>query len=110
MEAEVNKAHGLYVAIRDENRGCATNLLATHQGKNEAMRTTTQELPKAGDLVLVRDTQLDNQRGRKLEARWRGLRILVQTTKENLSGWTKTLYSDGKLKRYHMQDLKKYIV
>ena len=60
--------------------------------------------------MLVRDTQLDNQQGRKLEARWRGLRILVQTTKENLSGWTKTLYSDEKLKRYHMQDLKKYIV
>ncbi|SLM37532.1 Ribonuclease H-like domain [Lasallia pustulata] len=72
MEAEATRTYGLYVALREETRNQATESLATHQGKNEAKRAIPLGLLSPGDLVLVRDTQLDNQRGRKLEARWRG--------------------------------------
>ncbi|SLM34951.1 Ribonuclease H-like domain [Lasallia pustulata] len=109
MEAEATRTHGLYVALREETRNQATESLATHQGKNEAKRAIPLGLLSPGDLVLVRDTQLDNQRGRKLEARWRGPRMLVQMTKEHLSGWVKPIYENGKMKRYHRQDMKKYV-
>ena len=109
MEAEATRTHGLYVALREETRNQATESLATHQGKNEAKRAIPLGLLSPGDLVLVRDTQLDNQRGRKLEARWRGPRMLVQMTKEHLSGWVKPIYENGKMKRYHCQDMKKYV-
>ena len=60
MKAKVNKAHNLYLAIREKKWRAATDNLATHQGKSEAIRTTTQELSEAENLVLVRDTQLNN--------------------------------------------------
>lgn len=35
--------------------------------------------------------------------------MLVQMTKEHLSGWVKPIYENGKMKRYHRQDMKKYV-
>ena len=69
MKVKVNKAHDLYMVIRDKNWESATDSLTTHQVKNEAIWTTTQKLLKVENLVLVRDTQLDNQQGRKLKTR-----------------------------------------
>ena len=64
-----------------------------------------QRIPEPGDLVLVRNHQVDNQRGRKLEARWLGPWLLVKWTSHRHSGWIRELHVTATPPRYHIDDI-----
>lgn len=58
--------------------------------------------------MLVRNHAVDSQRGRKLEAKWLGPRILVSYSASRLSGHIREIYGDGKTKKYHLNDILLY--
>jgi len=109
MEIEEAPAHQrqIYLALRNERRQTArelTSYVAYHHSK----RNRVQRLPEAGDLVIVRHHAVDNQRGRKLESRWLGPRLLVNLTPSGNSGHVQELHGDGATKRYHLNDILLY--
>ena len=53
----------------------------------------------------LRQLDIDAQKGRKLEAKWLGPRLLVSKTKHGMSGYVREIYREGKLKRYHLNDM-----
>lgn len=63
-----------------------------------------QRIPKEGNLVVVRNHAVDSQKGRNLESRWLGPRILVSYTAFGLSAHVRELHGSGKTKRYHLND------
>jgi hypothetical protein len=83
--------------------------LVNHQTKMETDRGSGRYRPNKGDLVLVRDKVLDGQRGRKLDPKWKGPRIVESVSEHGLSALVKELYGEGKTRRYHVDDLKQYL-
>lgn len=66
------------------------------------------ETPREGDLVMIRRHELDNQKGRKLESRWEGPKVLVRLSARGNSGFVKEVHG-SKEKRYHVDDMKVYV-
>lgn len=96
------------MALRDENRCLASEASAySHYRKGQQERK--QRVPKAGDLVLVRNHAVDGQRGRKLEGKWLGPRLLVSLSSSGLTGRVRELYEEGSTKKYHVNDLILYV-
>ena len=94
----------LFAALRDENRLLSSEIASyTHGSRKQAERK--QRIPEPGDLVLVRNPALDNQKGRKLEARWLGPRLFLKWVKHKHSGFVRELHGNGAPKRYHIDDL-----
>lgn len=52
------------------------------------------ELPRAGDLVLVRDFAKDKHLGKKIDPRWLGPRLLTEISETGTSGHVRELYGD----------------
>ena len=57
----------LHTAMRSEARPPASEFASYTHSYQHARRFRRQRIPTVGDLVLVRDLQLDQQRGRKLD-------------------------------------------
>jgi hypothetical protein len=76
--------------------------------KIEASKTPQWTKPKLRDLVLVRSHALDKEHRRKLESRWLGLRLITNMPSE-VSADVTNIYGDGKVKKYHFNDLKVYV-
>lgn len=57
---------------------------------------------------MVKNHAVDSQRGRKLEGRWLGPRILVSYTASKLSAYIREVHGVGKPKRYHLDDILLY--
>lgn len=94
----------IFIALRDENKCLATDALAYiyyQRSKNERR----QRLPKGRDLVVVRNYTVDSQRGRKLEGRWLGPRILVSYTAAKLSAYVREVHGVRNPKRYHLNEI-----
>ncbi len=95
------------MVLRDEKKCLACEAAAyTHHLKGICGRR--QKIPTPGDLVLVRNHAVDSQRGRKLEAKWLGPRILVSYSASKLTGHVREIYGDGKAKKYHLNDILLY--
>ena len=62
-----------------------------------------------GDLVLLRRSLQDNQRGHKLEPRWTGPYKLAKISKHGQSGWIEDLHGRQDMGKYHINDLKKFV-
>lgn len=75
---------------------------ASHDGK------VMWETPVEGDLVMVRRHEIDQQKGRKLESRWDGPRLLVRMSARGNSAFVRELHGT-KEKRYHVDNLKVYV-
>lgn len=91
----------IFTALRDERRCLASDAVAyVHYQKSRNARK--QKIPKEGDLVVVRNHAVHSQKGRKLESRWLGPRILVLYTASGLSAYVRELHGSGKAKRYHL--------
>ncbi|KAI9831098.1 MAG: hypothetical protein M1826_003996 [Phylliscum demangeonii] len=58
---------------------------------------------------MVRQFDVDAAKERKLEARWKGPRLLVEPTNNESSGYVRDLYGDGVIRRYHVNDIKTYV-
>lgn len=67
------------------------------------------EPPKPGDLVMIRRHEIDTQRGKKLESRWEGPRLLVRLSERSNSGFVRELHGKEKEKRYHVDDMRVYV-
>lgn len=81
--------HHIFPALRDERRYLASDAAAyVHYQKSRNARK--QKIPKEGDLVVVRNHAVGSQKGRKLEGRWLGPRILVLYTPSGLSAYVRT--------------------
>ena len=63
----------IFTALRDETKLLAMEA-ASYSHYTKSRRDRKQRIPKPGDLVIVRNHTVDNQRGRKLEAKWSGPR------------------------------------
>ncbi len=109
MEIEEASAHQrqIYLALRNERRQTAREL-TSYVAYHHSRRNRLQRLLKEGDLVIVRHHAVDNQRGRKLEPRWLGSRLLVKLTPSGNSGHMQELHGDGVTKRYHLNDILLY--
>ena len=97
----------IFSALRDENKRLSSEAASWshyHAGRNERK----QRIPKPRDLVIVRNHAVDNQRGRKLEAKWLGPRLLTRVTTHGLSGYVRELHGSGQAKRYNMNDMLLY--
>lgn len=98
----------LYDKRREELREAARVKVADN---NDAMTRRSQPRwtpPREGDLVMVWDHQREKEYGRKLDARWKGPKLLTEVTKTGVSGYVTDIYGDGAGKRYHLDDLKVY--
>ncbi len=60
-------------------------------------------------MVLVRDHQQDKAHCQKLDPRWLGLCLLVGLTPNGMAGYVRKIYGSGEVKRYHLDDLKKWV-
>ncbi len=95
------------MTLRDEKKCLASEAVAyTHYLKGMCGRR--QKIPNPGDLVLVRNHAVDSQRGRKLEAKWLGPRLLVLYSASKLMEYIREIYSDGKAKKYPLNDILLY--
>ena len=97
----------IFSALRDENKRLSSEAASWthyHAGRNERK----QRIPTPGDLVVVRNHAVDNQRGRKLEAKWLGPRLLTRVTAHGLSGYVRELHGSGQEKRYSLNDMLLY--
>jgi hypothetical protein len=112
MEDEIEQlpAHQYHLgdALRSERRELAMWALVTHQVTTEERQRSARYQPVQGDLVIVRDKTVDNQRGRKLEPKWKGPRLVVRVSRHGLSAEVREIYGDGASKRYHVDDMKQY--
>jgi hypothetical protein len=104
-------AHQYRIAwsLRSKRRELAMWALVTHQMGTERGRPKPRYTPEPGDLVLVRDKIIDGQKGRKLEARWKGSRLVDRVSEHGLSATIRELYGEGVTRRYHVNDLKAYV-
>ena len=82
--------------------------LQAYQEKRDQNHVPGWEPPRVGDLVMVRRHALDNQKGKKLEARWHGPVRAVRLSASGNSMWIEELHVPGE-KRYHVDDLKVYV-
>lgn len=98
----------IYMALRDENR-CLASEASAYSNYRRGQRERRQRVPKAGDFVLVRNHAVDGQRGRKLESKWLGPRLLVSLSSSGLTGRVRDLYGAGGTKKYHLNDLILYV-
>ena len=108
MEVLPDHLYHLHQAMRDENRLLASEVASYTHGYRSNKRQRKQRIPKIGDLVLVRDLQLDKHHGRKLDPKWLGPRILVKFSEGERSAWVREVYGPQKLKRYHLDDMVLY--
>lgn len=97
----------IFMALCDDNKYLTVDASAyIHYQRSKNKRR--QRLSKEKDLVVMRNRVVDSQRGRKLEGRWLGPRILVSYTSARLLAYVREVHGVGKPKRYHLDDILLY--
>ena len=76
-----------------------------HQTNSDSGRTAEQPILQEEDMMLVKNHQVDNQRGRKFNARWLGARLLAKWANHKHRAWVQELHGTGKPKRFPIDDL-----
>lgn len=99
----------MMMTLRAENRILALETMIRYQNIVETMQKSHKATFQEGDLVLMRDKARDNQKERKLNVRWKELRMMMTKIKHDLSVWVKSLYEIEKSTRYHVNDLRSWI-
>jgi hypothetical protein len=77
-------------------------------GEHDEKGPTMGKNLKPGDLVLVWDAARKNQKSRKLDARWKGPRIVVSVNASGTTARVRELHG-VKVKKYHVNDLRVYL-
>jgi len=112
-DQEVNEVTNYNRTVRatrlDELRDTATNARMRHQLQLMRSSDPIWRTPRVGELVLYRQKDLDQQRGKKLQPRWAGPYRLIRITRNGQSGVLQELHTDRILKRRHLNHLKIYI-
>lgn len=96
---------------RDDDGERATNRLCETQDSRESKYEPRWSPPKEGDLVLVRDKALDNQKGNKLLHRWSAPRILEHIKPNGNTAYVRKIHDPppDKTKNDHFDDLKVFV-
>jgi hypothetical protein len=95
---------------RNEQREYTSSQLCHSQDKKESSHQPKWEGPWKGDLVLVRDVALDNQKGGKLRPRWHAPRIVEDIVENGNTALVRELHhAPDHTKKYHFDDLKVYV-
>ncbi len=108
IEDTTEHQNHLYMALWDESLYLASEASAYSLYRRE-QRKRRQKIPKVGDLVLVRNHALDRQRGRKLESKWLGPRLVVLLSLLGPTKRVKEIFGEGGTKKYHLNDLILYV-
>ena len=98
----------IYMVLRDENC-CLASEASAYSHYRRGQQERRQRIPKADDLVLVRNHAVDGQRVRKLESKCLGPRLLVSLSSSGLTGRVRELCGAGGTKKYHLNDLILYV-
>ena len=97
--------HG-YIDTREERSLLVGKRLAVKQDAIQPRKSPGYRIPKAGDLVLIRDFQQAKEKGRQLHARWWTPRRLERVSQSGVSAHVRHLHDPpGLTKRYHFADL-----
>ncbi|GAO52423.1 hypothetical protein G7K_6501-t1 [Saitoella complicata NRRL Y-17804] len=104
--------YSVRLAQMDELRVHSTEELVKYQQRQAEIGLLKRRTrpPRVADLVLRRRTDLDNQRGRKLEPRWTGPLLVVKVAHHGRSCWLHELGTpQGSIRgRFQMNHLKVY--
>ncbi len=103
------QVYAIHTWTVDEKRERATELRTMEQARWVHQKAFSRLPPEPGNMVLIRDHQRDKTHGRKLDTRWLGPRLLVGLTPNGVSGYVREVYGSGEVKRYHLDDLRKWI-
>lgn len=96
MASRVERVHEVRESLRD------------HIAKTKKIAEPNRTFKK-GDLVLLRRIDLDQSKGRKLEARWAGPFIVHKLLKQQRSCLLRDLASNLTLGKYHIDHLKLFV-
>ena len=99
--------YNLFMAFRNEDRLLASETASYTHGYAKS-RERRQRIPEPGDLVLIRHHTVDQQKGRKLDPKWLGPRILESWTHHGKSGVVREIQGTKKSKRYSIDDIMLY--
>jgi len=92
------------------HREHANTQLCQSQDKKESKQELKWEGPQEGDLVLVRDRALDNQKGGKLQPQWHVPRLMEKIAEDGNTALIRELHNaPHNMKKYHFDNLKIYI-
>ena len=95
------------MVLRDEKK-CLASEAAAYTYYLKRMCGRRQKIPNLGNLVLVKNQAVNNQRRQKLEVNWLGPRLLVLYSASKLTEYVRKIYSDSKAKKYHLNDILLY--
>ena len=97
-----------YFEGREEERQRVIGTIGASNSKLERQLRALWTPPRQGDLVMVRDFERDKAHGRKLDARWKAPRLLVEISTSGVAAYVQDIYGTGNTKKYHLDDLKVY--
>ncbi len=98
----------IYMALQDKNHCLASKASASshyRRGQQERIK----RIPKAGNLVFVKNHVVDEQREKKLENKWLRPRLLVSLSLSEFTERVKKLYEKSGTKKYYLNNLILYI-
>jgi hypothetical protein len=118
IHAEVWHASSHLVSREDRQR-VANQRLVRYQDRSAATKKSSPSfrMPKAGDLVIVKDHGWFGQHGRKLDAQWKHSKggynipfVVERLSANGSSAYVRGLHDPpGHTKRLHVEDLRVYI-
>jgi hypothetical protein len=118
IHAEVWHASS-HLVSREDRQQAANQRLVRYQDRSAATKKLSSgfRMPKAGDLVIVKDHGWFGQHGRKLDARWKHSKggynipfVVERLSANSSSAYVQGLHDPpGHTKRLHVEDLQVYI-
>ncbi len=102
-------AQNVMMILKAKNRILALEIMTRYQNEKESKQQKHKNKITKEDLVLIRDKVRDNQKKRKLNVKWKELRMMIMKIKHDLSIWIKSLYEVEKSTRYHVNNLRSWI-
>ena len=78
-------AQTLAMTLRRETRALIIDSMSTHlENLKRTQKQLRREILKIEDMILIRDVDLDNQRERKLDLKYKKSRLLLKLTTNDL--------------------------
>ena len=93
---------------RDEERREAVSALVKVSERMEKQAIARWTQPKVGDLVMIRDIELEKQHGRKFDRKWSTPRMVMEIKPSGVTAMVQDIYHQEKVKPYHLNHLKVY--
>jgi hypothetical protein len=96
----------MLMTLREKNRFLTLKTMTQYQNKRESQQDEVRDTINERNLMLIRNKARNNQKDRKLNSRWKKLRMIMRKTSHELSAWIKSLYEVRKTTRHHVNDIR----